>query len=87
MVRIKCSSCESTKGINHYSLEGSNGAVKAESCDNCNAYLKLLYLEKDSQMEAVADDLATLALDMLMDQEEKERNGPNLFFHPGRPTN
>ena len=84
MVRIKCSSCESTHGINYYTLEGSNGAVKAESCDDCNFYLKLLYLEKNSQMEAMADDLATLALDMLMDKEGKARGGPNLFFHPGR---
>jgi FdhE protein len=83
MVRIKCSSCGSTQGINHYMLEGSNGAVKAESCDNCNTYLKLLYLEKDCQLEAMADDLATLALDMLMDKEGKVRGGPNLFFHPG----
>ena len=84
MVRIKCSNCESTQGINLYALEGSNGAVKAESCDDCNVYLKLLYLEKDPQMEAMADDLATLALDVLMDKEGKARGGPNLFFHPGR---
>jgi FdhE protein len=84
MVRIKCSSCESTHGINHYALEGSNGAVKAESCDNCNFYLKLLSLEKDRQMDAMADDLATLALEMLMDKEGKTRGGPNLFYHPGR---
>jgi FdhE protein len=83
MVRIKCSMCESTHGINHYTLEGSNGAVKTESCDDCDTYLKLLYLEKDSRMEAMADDLATLALDMLMDKEGKLRGGPNLFFHPG----
>ncbi len=83
MVRIKCSSCESTRGINHFILEGSSGAVKAESCDDCNAYLKLIYLEKDRQMDAMADDLATLALDMLMDSEGKERGGPNLFYHPG----
>ena len=83
MVRIKCSSCESTRGINHYTLEGSTGAVKAESCDDCNSYLKLLYLEKDRRMDAMADDLATLALDMLMDNEGKVRGGPNLFFHPG----
>ncbi len=85
MVRIKCSSCESIHGINHYTLQGANGAVKAESCDDCNSYLKLLYLEKDRQMEAMADDLATLALDMLMDKEGKARGGPNLFFHPGMP--
>jgi len=85
MVRIKCSSCESTQGINHYTLEGSNAAVKAESCDDCNSYLKLLYLEKDRQMDAMADDLATLTLDLLMDKEGKLRGGPNLFFHPGIP--
>ena len=83
MVRIKCSGCESTRGVSLYTLEGTSGAVKAESCDDCDSYLKVLYLEKDSRMEAMADDLATLALDMLMDREEKSRRGPNLFFHPG----
>jgi FdhE protein len=83
MVRIKCSNCESTHGINHYTLEGSNGAVKAESCEECNSYQKLLYLEKDLQMDPQADDLATLALDMLMDNEGRLRGGPNLLFHPG----
>ncbi len=83
MVRIKCSSCESTRGIDYNILEGSNGAVKAESCDECGTYLKLLYLEKESRMEAMADDLATLALDMLMENEGKVRGGPNLLLHPG----
>jgi FdhE protein len=82
MVRIKCSSCDATQGINHYTLEGANGSVKAESCDDCNSYLKLLYLDKDRQMDAMADDLATLALDLLMANEGKAR-GPNLYFHPG----
>ncbi len=84
MVRLKCSSCESTRGIDYHILAGSNGAVKAESCGECNSYLKLMYLSKDGQMEAMADDLATLSLDMLMEQAGKERVGPNLFFHPGR---
>ena len=85
MVRVKCSTCESTNGIDYHIVEGSKVAVKAESCDDCNSYLKLLYLGKDPQMEAMADDLATLSLDMLMDKEGKRRGGPNLFFHPGRP--
>jgi FdhE protein len=84
MVRLKCSTCDATDKLNYYTLEGLNGAVKTESCDNCNSYLKLLYLEKDRQREATADDLATLALDMLMDQKGKVRRGPNLFFHPGQ---
>ncbi|MGE5172303.1 MAG: formate dehydrogenase accessory protein FdhE [Betaproteobacteria bacterium] len=85
MVRIKCSTCESTEGIDYYTLEGSNDAVKAETCNTCNSYLKLLYLGKDRELEPTADDLATLALDMLMDKEGKARGGPNLFYHPGTP--
>ncbi len=85
MVRIKCSNCASTRGIEHHTIEGSNGAVKVESCDDCGTYLKLLYLEKDTCMEAMADDLATLVLDMLMDNKGKTRGGPNLLLHPGTP--
>jgi FdhE protein len=80
MVRIKCSSCESTRGISYYELEGSNGAIKAECCDECYSYLKLFYMEKDHRVEPVADDLATLALDVLMDETGRARGGPNLFF-------
>ncbi len=83
MVRIKCSNCESTQGIDYFKPEGSNGAVKAETCDKCGAYLKLLYLEKETRMEAMADDLATIAIDMTMENEGKARVGLNLFFHPG----
>lgn len=83
MVRIKCSNCEATHGISYYGLEGGNGAVKAESCAECNTYLKLLYLAKDGAMEPMADDLATLSLDMRMNEAGKARSGPNLFFHPG----
>lgn len=83
LVRVKCSNCESTRGITLYALEGSNGAVTAECCDACNSYLKLLYLEKDRQVEAIADDLASLALDLLLEREGRLRAGPNLLFHPG----
>lgn len=83
MVRIKCSQCESTHGISYYALEGSKGEVKAESCDDCNSYLKILYMDKDCEVEPVADDIATLPIDLLMDRAGKQRSGPNLLFHPG----
>jgi FdhE protein len=83
VVRLTCCSCKSSHGISHFILDGADGAVKAESCSACNGYLKLLYLEKDGQMDAIADDLATLTLDMLMDSEQVSRIGPNLLFHPG----
>lgn len=83
LVRIKCSRCESTSGISYYTLQGSDGAVKAESCNECGTYLKLMNMEKDLKMDAMADDLSTIALDMLMVKEGKLRGGPNLFFHYG----
>lgn len=80
MVRIKCSNCESTKDIAYYSIEGSSGAVKAESCDECGTYLKIAYMDKDPYVDPIADDLATLALDLMMDDYGKSRSGPNLFL-------
>ena len=83
MVRVKCSACGSTKGISYLGVEGGGDAIKAECCDECKTYLKIFYLEKDTSMVPVADDLASLALDMLVDQEGYNRIGPNLLFLPG----
>lgn len=80
MVRAKCSNCESTKGIAYYSIKGASGAVKAESCDECGTYLKIAYMDKDPHVDPIADDLATLALDLMMDDSGKFRSGPNLFL-------
>ena len=80
MVRVKCSNCESTKGISYYAIEGTSGAVKAETCDECGTYLKIMHMDKDPQVDPVADDLATLALDLMMDENGKNRSGPNLFL-------
>jgi FdhE protein len=80
MVRVKCSNCESTKGISYYGIEGKSPAVKAETCDECGAYLKIAYMEKDPFVDPVADDLATLTLDLMMDEAGKSRSGPNLFL-------
>jgi len=83
MVRVKCSACGSTKGISYFNIETASEAIKAECCDECKTYLKIFYLEKDTAMVPAADDLASLALDMLVDQEGYSRIGPNLLFLPG----
>ena len=82
MVRTKCSNCESTKGIAYYNIEGDKGAVKAEACEECGSYLKILYKEKEPLLEPTADDIASLALDILMDGAGMQRSGPNLFLLP-----
>jgi len=86
LVRVKCSNCEATTGLSYLGLEGEDGSVKAETCTECNTYLKLLYKEKDLELDPVADDLASLALDLLMAEENFLRNGSSLFFVPGEES-
>ncbi len=78
--RAVCTTCETDKGIALHEIEGSNGAVRAETCDSCKSYLKIVYQEKDPNVDPVADDLATLALDLLVDEAGYERAGPNLLL-------
>lgn len=70
------------KGIAYFNIEGGDDAVKAEACDECNSYLKILYLEKNMALDPIADDLASLALDILMDEAGYQRSGPNLLLFP-----
>lgn len=83
MVRVKCSNCEQTRDLNYWSLDSEQSAVKAESCGDCGTYLKILYQEKDPNVEAVADDLASLVLDARMEQEGFARSSINPFLFPG----
>ncbi|HEX6993250.1 MAG TPA: formate dehydrogenase accessory protein FdhE [Gammaproteobacteria bacterium] len=66
LVRVTCSHCHSTQGISYRSIEGGPAAIRAECCDGCRTYRKILYQEEDERVEAVADDLASLALDLLL---------------------
>lgn len=78
--RAVCTTCGSDKALALQVLEGSPGAVRAETCDSCHSYLKIVYQEKDPLVDPVADDLATLALDMLVDEAGYQRAGPNLLL-------
>jgi FdhE protein len=77
MVRITCSHCLTNEGITYNSIEGGSEAVRAETCGKCQTYRKILYQEKDTDVEPVADDLASLALDLLMSEEGFHRGSGN----------
>lgn len=88
MVRVKCTSCEDDKGVLYLTIDQDNrksadAPVRAEACDECKSYLKIFYQEKDALLEPMADDLATLALDLLVDEQGYQRSGPNYLLHPG----
>lgn len=87
LVRVKCAACDATGKIAYRQIEGSGlrnaEAMRAETCDDCMSYLKILYQDQAPDGDPVADDLATLALDMLVDEAGYSRAGPNLLFVPG----
>ncbi len=84
VVRIKCAFCDTTKGISYYAIEGGPGTVKAEHCAACKSYLKILYVEKDPDADVVADDIASLGLDILMAESGLgHRGGLNFFLLGG----
>ena len=83
LVRIKCANCDSTKGIAYLEIEGGHGLIKAETCDECRTYTKIVYTEKDPAAEPFADDLASLELDILVDGADWRRAVPNPFLLPG----
>lgn len=88
MSRIQCTSCDTDKGVKYLVLQADGDsrtetATRAETCDECKSYLKIFYQEKDPSLDPTADDLATLALDVLVDEQGYARSGPNLLFHPG----
>jgi FdhE protein len=77
MVRVTCTQCQNNENLGYHSIEGSSGAIRAESCDRCHTYRKILYQEKDADVEPVADDLASLALDLLMAEAGYQRGSGN----------
>jgi len=83
LVRIKCSHCLATEGIRYHFIAGASDAVRAESCQSCRTYRKILYQEKDVEAEPLADDLASLALDLLMSAEGYQRATSNPLLWQG----
>jgi FdhE protein len=79
-VRIKCTSCESTAEITYYTVEEQSKDHAAEACGVCRTYIKHLHHHRDSQIEALADDLASFGLDVLMRDTGFHRAQVNPFM-------
>ncbi|HEU0061250.1 MAG TPA: formate dehydrogenase accessory protein FdhE [Hyphomicrobiaceae bacterium] len=80
VVRVKCLWCGSTDGLSYQLIEGKPDTIKAESCEKCRSYIKVLYQVSDHSLDPVADDVATLGLDILMAQGGWQRRGHNPFL-------
>jgi FdhE protein len=77
MERIRCVSCGDSRQVSYYGIEGTAGSIQAEACDACHVYTKIMHMEKDPALEILADDLATLSLDILVGEAGYQRYGSN----------
>jgi FdhE protein len=64
--RVRCTLCGATKGIAYQEIADGPATVKAETCESCHGYVKILHQHKEPTLDPVADDVATLALDLLL---------------------
>jgi len=80
VVRVKCVLCSSTEGISYKSIEGKSEHIKAETCDKCRRYVKIFYQVNDPVLEGLADDVASLGLDMMLSAETWTRGAQNPFL-------
>ena len=76
-VRVKCVCCGSTEAISYQEIESGEGSglVRAEKCGKCNRYLKVMLQHQEPSLDPVADDVATLALDLLLRNSGGARRG------------
>lgn len=78
-VRIRCVACGETKGISYKALD-DDGATKAECCAECGSYVKIFHQTREPRVEPVADDIASLGLDMRLHVDNFRRAGFNPFL-------
>lgn len=79
-VRANCVACGDSRDLGYHMIEGGDQGVRAECCDACNSTLKLFLLDKNPSYDPVADDLATIALDILVGEKGYQRMGGNPFL-------
>lgn len=82
VVRVKCTCCGSTGGISYEEIaEGPGaGAVRAETCQKCKSYVKIMLQHKEPSLDPVADDVATLGLDLLVRETGMRRGAFNPYL-------
>lgn len=76
-VRAVCVTCGNSKSIALEGIEGDDGTVKAETCNECHTYSKMIYQKQNMKADPFADDLATLGLDILVSEAGWARHAPN----------
>ena len=91
--RSLCSVCEHSGKLDYLSLTPESGteedtsvsSAQAEACGDCSSYLKVFPRALDAEAEPLADDLASLPLDLLLSEEgHYQRSGFNPLLVVGQ---
>jgi FdhE protein len=75
--RAICVTCGGSRTLALRGIEGDSDLVKAETCDECGTYSKMVYEAKDMQADPYADDFATLGLDIMVGEAGWARHAPH----------
>lgn len=79
--RARCSQCFDTAKLDYIGCEDTDGksalALRVECCGTCRGALKLVDRERDAAADPLAEDLASLGLDPLIEAEGYGRAGFN----------
>ncbi|GHB31678.1 formate dehydrogenase accessory protein FdhE [Salinicola rhizosphaerae] len=86
--RARCAYCGDSRTLAYETLEDERGErvlpVQAETCGACESYLKVAQREWEQDADPLADDLASLALDMMIGERELARRAFNPLLVLGR---
>lgn len=63
-----------------WSFDKYQTPVRIESCDDCHGYSKMLFMNLDPRMDAVADDIASMALDAKLNEKGFHATTVNPFL-------
>jgi FdhE protein len=77
--RVSCIVCGGEREVAIHSIESYSKYAKAETCGECKNYSKTFYQTEEAAVEAMCDDLATFALDLLVSEAGWKRHAPNPF--------
>ncbi|MCK2127365.1 formate dehydrogenase accessory protein FdhE [Thauera aromatica] len=75
-----CVTCGDSEKVTLHEIDGDDGIARAESCGACDSYTKLIVQGRNVRIDPIADNLASVALDMLVDDAGFVRSGPNYLL-------
>ena len=78
--RLGCVACgeQNVDALPVFRAEETDPA-RIDACDTCRVYVKSIDLTKDGSADPIADDLASVALDLWARQQNYRRSRPNLL--------